>query len=209
MRVLEVERFDRDELLARLARVRLHGHGRPRVYESAELRLETACDTERLVPAQRYVLRPGLEAIAELRDALLPHGVDVFALDGGVLVRTAENPDEWIPVIPPVVEESHEPDGRTVLLINDGVHRVYAARALGLPINVVLAMGVPREYPYYALALPGGWPDVEELDELPDGYQKKEYRQPRSYKSLFRDFNEVFPGVQKERKDSNPEHLRA
>lgn len=209
MRVLEVERFGRDELLARLRDTRLRGHGGARVYESAQLRLEPAFDPERLAPAQRYVLRPGLEKVRELREALLPHGVDLFALDGGAFVRTAEDPDERIPVIPPVVEESHEPDGRTVLVINDGIHRVYAARAAGLPIAVVAALGVPREYPYYALALPGGWAHVRELDELPDGFQKKEYREPESYKALFREFNEVFPGVQKERKRSNPEHLRA
>lgn len=209
LRVLEVERFGREELLDRLRETRLRGHGGARVYEGAELTLEPALDPERLAPAQRYVLRPGLAKVLELRDALLPHGVDVFALDGGAWVRTDEDPDERIPVIPPVVEESHEPDGRTVLVVNDGIHRVYAARAADVPIAVVAARGVPREYPYYALALPDGWAGVEELDELPDGYQKKEYRQPEGYKALFREFNEVFPGVQKQRKRSNPEHLRA
>ena len=209
LRVLEVERFGRDELLSRLRATRLRGHGGARVYERAELTLEPALDAERLTPAQRYVLRPGLAKVLELRDALLPHGVDVFALDGGAWVRTDEDPNERIPVIPPVIEESHEPDGRTVLVVNDGIHRVYAARAAGLPIAVVAARGVPREYPYYALALPDGWAGVEELDELPDGYQKKQYRQPEGYKALFREFNEVFPGVQKQRKRSNPEHLRA
>jgi hypothetical protein len=42
---------------------------------------------------------------------------------------------------------------------------------------------------------------------LPDGHQKKEYRQPANYKALFRDFNAVFPGVQKQRKQSNPGHI--
>jgi hypothetical protein len=151
------------------------------------------------------VLKAGVEKILELREALLPHGVDVFALDGGVTITT---PDEVIPVIPPIVEESHEPDGRDVLIINDGIHRVYAARASGLPISVVVARAVPAEYPYYALALPDGWAGVTELDELPDGFQKKEYREPDNYKALFRDFNAIFPGVQKERKQSNPEHIR-
>jgi hypothetical protein len=200
---VKVERFSADELLARLAETRLRGFGGARPYADASLEL-VSLSPEDLAPAQRYVLRPSVAAILELREALLGHGVDVFALDGGAYVRTA---DELVPVIPPIVEESREPDGRTVWIINDGIHRVYAARSLGLPVSVVRATHV--SHPYYALALPGGWSEVEELDELPERYEKKTYRQPEGYKALFREFNEVFPGVQKERRKSNPEHLRA
>jgi hypothetical protein len=199
---VKVERFSADELLARLAKTRLRGFGAARPYADASLEL-VSLSPEDLAPAQRYVLRPSVAAILELREALLGHGVDVFALDGGAYVRTA---DELVPVIPPIVEESREPDGRTVWIINDGIHRVYAARSLGLPVSVVRATNV--SHPYYALALPGGWAEVEELDELPERYEKKTYRQPEGYKALFREFNEVFPGVQKERRKSNPEHLR-
>jgi hypothetical protein len=208
MEVLEVERFGREELLESLRETRLRGFDGARVYEDATLEL-VASDPGELAPAQRYVLKAGVAKILALRQALLPHGVDVFALDGGLWVRTSDSPGERIPVIPPVVEESGEPDGRTVWIVNDGLHRVYAARSLGLSINTVRVTGVPAEYPYYALALPGGWPEVTELDELPDGFQKKEYRRPDNYKALFREFNDVFPGVQKERKNSNPDWLRA
>jgi len=209
MRILSVETFGRDELLSAVRRTRLRGFGGARPYEQATLALEAATPSDVLAPAQRYVLRAGVATVLELRAALLEHGLDVFALRGGAYVRTDESPEEPIPVIPPIVEESHEPDGRTVLVINDGIHRVYAARSLGLPVSVVAARGVPREYPYYAYALRDGWAGVEELDELRPGFQKKEYRDPESYKSLFREFNAVFPGVQKERTKSNPEHLRA
>jgi hypothetical protein len=207
-RVLSVESFDRVELLARLRRTRLLGFDGAQPYAQAELEL-AARDPERLAPAQRYVLKVGVQRILELREQLLDHNVDMFALDGGALVRTSQAPDELIPVIPPIVERSLEPDGRTVAIINDGIHRVYAARSLGLPIATVVARGVPPEYPYYACALPHGWSEVLELDELPDGFQKKTYRTPENYRALFRNFNEVFPGVQKERKKSNPSHLRA
>ena len=60
--------------------------------------------------------------------------------------------DPPIPFLPPVIEESIERDGKKVLLINDGIHRVYAARKRGRKINVVLARNVPPEYPYYAYA---------------------------------------------------------
>ena len=207
--VISVEPFGRDELLARLRRTRLEGFGGAELYAGATLELSEDTDTDGLAPAQRYVLRAGVETVLALREQLLEHDVDPFALDGGVWVRTADAPDERIPLIPPVVEESLERDGRTVLVICDGMHRVYAARALGLPISVVTAHGVPPEYPYYAHALPDGWDGVAELDELPDGFQKKEYRIPDGYRALFRLYNEHFPGVQKRRKRTNPAHLRA
>jgi hypothetical protein len=207
MEVLEVEPFCREELLAALRETRLRGFDGLQVYADATLSLVES-DTGDLAPAQRYMLKDGVTKILELREALLGHGVDIFALDGGVYVRTSDSAEERIPVIPPVVEESHEPDGRTVWIVNDGIHRVFAARSLGLPINIVRVAGVPPEYPYYAFALPGGWAEVTEFDELPDGFQKKAYRQPDSYKALFREFNDVFPGVQKERKNSNPRFLR-
>jgi hypothetical protein len=208
MEVLEVEPFGRQELLAALRKTRLRGFDGAGVYADAALELVES-DPADLAPAQRYVLKAGVAKILELRAVLLDRGIDVFALDGGVWVRTGDAPEERIPVIPPVVEESREPDGRTVWIVNDGIHRVFAARSLGLSINTVRVAGVPPEYPYYALALPNGWAEVTELDELPDGFQKKEYRRPDNYKALFREFNDVFPGVQKERKKSNPGFLQA
>jgi hypothetical protein len=207
MKILWMEAFPADFLLARLRQTRLRGFDGAQPYIGASLELVHGVDTEALTPAQNYVLTPGVEKIVELRTTLLAEGVDIFALNGGVYVVTSDDPNERIPVIPPVIEESVEPGGRRVLLVNDGMHRVFAARSLGLSISVVIARGVPAEYPYYAFALDGGWSRVTPLMELPDGHQKKEYRQPANYKALFRDFNAVFPGVQKQRKQSNPGHI--
>jgi hypothetical protein len=193
---VHVEPFSREELLARLRETRLMGFDGARVYERATLQVE-AFDPDDLTPAQRYVLMPGVRRILELRETL---DVDIFALDGGLHLHTE---DEVIPFIPPVVERSTEPDGRTVWLINDGIHRVYAAHVAGSPINVVTVDAA--SHPYYALA--ASWDVVVELEELPDSFQKKAYRVPENYKALFRDFNAVFPGVQQERKRSNPAHL--
>jgi hypothetical protein len=206
LRVTSLERFSADELLATLRRVRLVGFDRAPVYAAATLEVVPAMPTDDLAPAQRYVLRPNVARILELRDALSDDGVDVFALDGGLWVTTSAAPTERIPVLPPVVEASLEADGRTVLLINDGIHRVYAARSLGLPITVVAVRGA--SHPYYAEAEPAGWAAVQELDELPDRFVKKSYRLPDGYRALFRDFNDLFPGVQATRKASNPGHLR-
>jgi hypothetical protein len=203
--ILDAEPFGRSELLSALSRTRLRDGAE--LYANAELELSRATDPDELAPAQRYVLTPTVAKVLELRDSLLSDGIDIFALDGGVWVSTSDDPDERIPVIPPVVEESREPDGRTVLVIADGIHRVYAARAVGVPISVVAVRDVPAEHPYYAYALERGWDDVQPLEELPDGFQKKEYRRPDNYKSLFRDYNAIFPGVQKQRKTSNPAFL--
>jgi hypothetical protein len=207
MNVDWVEPFGREELLDGLRQTRLRD-GEP-LYSHARLGLAPAMDTGRLAPAQRYVLRPGVAKILELRTALLEHGIDVFALDGGVRIRSSDAPDEVIPVIPPIVEDSIERDGRRVMIVSDGMHRVYAARSLGDPISVVTVHGVPAEHPYYAHALLDGWDGVTIFDELPDDFEKKEYRRPQSYQSLFRDYNAIFPGVQKPRKATNPVHLIA
>jgi hypothetical protein len=209
VKILSIERFDRDELLASLRETPLRGFDKRELYADAALDLAPATDTDSLTPAQRYVLMPTVRKLLELREGLLAEDIDLFDLDGGAYIHTSEDPDEAIPIVPPIVEESVEPDGRTVLLVNDGLHRVAAARSLGLPISVVIVRGVPSEYPYYAYALPGGWSELEQLEELPDEYQKKQYRLPNNYKALFREFNTVFPGVQKQRKRSNPSSLSA
>jgi len=207
MHILRYETFSEQELLSRLKLTRLRGHGQPQIYAGASLELVEQADSESLVPAQRYVLRPDLDTVRDLYETFLREEIDIFSLRGGLLFWRDEE-EGPIPLIPPMVEESLEPDGRRVLLINDGIHRVYCARKLGRKINVVVARGVPDEYPYYAYALQRGWAEVTELAELPDAFQKKEYRDPLNYKALFRDFNAVLPGVQKQRKRSNPESVR-
>lgn len=206
MNVTAVERLSAQEVLDRLRAVRLRGFPDVRPYADATLEIR-AVDPETLAPPQRYVLRDGVQTMHDLRAALAPHDLDPLALDGGAFATIG---GDRIPVIPPIVEESFEP-GRAapVDVIADGLHRVYAARELRTPITVILAKGLPRDFPYYALALPDGWSGVAELDDLPDGFQKKTYRNPDNYKSLFRQYNEVFPGVQEQRKRSNPAHLRA
>jgi len=211
MRLMAFKALSEEEILNRLKRTRLRGFDRAEVYHDATLEIANV-STDALTPAQRYVLTDGVETILEVADAFESKGIDVFALRGALLFwpeGTDPEKDPAIPFLPPVIEESREPDGRTVLLINDGIHRVYAARKRARSLNVVLAKNVPPEYPYYAYALPDGWAQVEELSELTEGYQKKAYRNPDNYKALFRDFNEIFEGIQKQRPRTNPEHLKA
>ncbi|MGI8667903.1 MAG: hypothetical protein ACR2N4_18050 [Jatrophihabitans sp.] len=209
MNITETSELDAATLLAALRQTPLRGFGCARPYEHAELALVPDLDPGSLAPAQNYVLRPNLRRIAQLRAALLGIGRDLFALTGGLYLRTAESGAELIPVIPPIIEQSHEPDGSTVLLISDGLHRVYSARQAGSTIAAIVVTRLPAEYPYYAYPLRGGWSQVTELAELPTGHQKKDYRQPEHYKALFRDFNAVLPGLQQQRDRTNPAHLTA
>ena len=208
MQINKVEQITSGELISKVSQTRLKGYGQPFIYENSSIELVKAVDTDKLVPAQRYVLMPGVRTIANLRENLLTKDIDIFELDGALRVWLRQDMEEAIPVLPPIVEESVEPNGETVWLINDGMHRVYAARLANKPINIILIKNVPTEYPYYAYALEKGWDDVTELEELPDQFEKKAYRQPENYKDLFRNFNEIFPGVQKKRKDSNPDYLK-
>lgn len=198
IKVESVETITREDLLAALRLTRLRGFGGARPYENAALTIETL-DTEQLTPAQNYVMESSVAVADVLHDELIQLGYDMFALDGGLMIKTAEAPDEAIPVIPPIVEQSDEPGSRQVLLINDGMHRVFAARRAGLPISVVVARDVPAQYPYYAFALETGWSEVEVLDRMPEGRIRKKYRIPDDYRALYRDFNAIFPGVQKDR----------
>lgn len=212
MRIIKHKLLSETELLRRLKEVRLKGFDQFPVYQNATLEIVEQIDTELLTPPQRYVLIDNIKTILDLTRGFAERGIDIFSLRGALLFwLEGSNPDNDLPIpfLPPVVEESWEQDGRMVSLINDGMHRVYAARKLGRKINIVLAKNVPREYPYYAFALSGGWTQVEEIPELSDGYKKKEYRNPNNYKALFRDFNAVFAGVQKDRKKTNPIELKA
>lgn len=209
--VVAVEALPLDELLGRVRETRLRGHEQVQLFADSRIELLREADPEALAPTQRYVLEPDLAAVRRMYDQLRERGIDMLALEGGVWasVENGETGESYVvPVIPPIVEESVEPDGRTVRIISDGMHRVWLARELGRSMNVIFVSDVPPEYPYYAYALPSGWSEVTPLPELEDGFVKKEYREPENYKALFRLYNDVLPNVQKQRKKTNPGHLK-
>lgn len=202
MDITRFEAMTEAELLSRIGHTRLKGHDQYPIYEGSQLAL-LPMNTDDLVPAQRYVLDEDVRRVHALRAYFLGHGVDIFALKGGILFwyREDDGTEEGpVPLVPPVVEESLEPGNKTVLIINDGMHRIYAAREAGSTINCIVVRDINARYPYYAFALSGGWSEVTKLAAIPDGYVKKAYRDPQNYKALFRDFNAVLPGVQKQRK---------
>jgi len=200
MKISHYETITGLDLLRGISCIKLRGHGQPRIYANSPLTI-TKFHTDELRPAQQYVLKSGVQTILDIYECFKPLGIDVFNLDGGIRfwLEGMDKTEPGIPFLPPLIESSKEPGLGRVWLINDGMHRVYAARKLNRWITGVLASNVPTKYPYYAYALVNGWDSVEELDTLPANYQKKVYREPNDHKALFRDINAVFPGVQKDR----------
>ncbi|WP_130471353.1 hypothetical protein [Candidatus Magnetaquicoccus inordinatus] len=203
--ISRLEFVSEEQLLERLQQTRLRGFAQALVYEHASLRLVRDVDPLSLYPAQNYVLQEEHQRLHTLYELFMRQGINIFALTGAILfwLRYEDGVEEGpIPLTPPLVEISHEPDGRLLPLINDGMHRVYTAMRLQSTINIVQITNVPRQWPYYAYPLANGWADVQELRSLPVDYVKKAYRDPQNYKDLFRDFNGVFPGIQKQRQRS-------
>jgi hypothetical protein len=191
MKITRIERFGVDELFAALRRVSLYERPLSRPYERADLTLLEAFDPGLLTPAQLYVKRSELTKIRRLAEALAAHDVDLFGLGGYVRFWTPDGPEEGMDLLPPVVECSREQAGPCIKLINDGMHRVYSARAARRPITVVYAAGIPDDTPYYAYPNPRGWQGVEEIEEIGEGFAKKNYRL-EPHRSLYRDFNTAF-----------------
>lgn len=192
MEILKVEKHSAEELLARLRRVGMFTDPDRHVYRDCTISLEKI-RPEFLSPPQTYVLTGELLKVRQLRWALREHGIDLFALDGYVSIHLA-GCDEPVDVLPPVVEESIEADGRPHLLICDGMHRVTLARQENLIPQVIYVRGLPADLPYYAYPVPGGWAAVEMREDLPPGYIKKWHR-IKNYKTLYRDFNTAFLNV--------------
>ncbi len=193
MKILHVERFDEAALLQRLRNVSMLLQPDVFPYREAFLSLENIA-VENLDPPQRYVLKKELDKVRDLKWELEEHGVDLFNL-GGFARITLEGVDEPIDLLPPIVEESIERNGRVAHIINDGMHRVYVAYLEWVVPQVVYARGVPKHLPYYAFPIPDkDWTKIELLDHIPETFIKKWHRIPNN-KALYRNFNSAFVNV--------------
>ena len=190
--VERVEHFPADDLVARLRRVTMLKRPEVRVYQDAEISLREI-PTDGLFPAQRYVLVQELEKVRRLKWELAGKGYDLFRLDGYVKIWFVGE-DRPIDLLPPVVEESVERDGRVVNIINDGMHRLYLAYLEWVIPQVIFIRSLSSEFPYYAFPNPTQWHGIDWMSSLPEGYVKKWHRIP-DYKTLYRDFNSAFDNV--------------
>jgi len=192
MNILRVERFSKNELISRLRNVTMLKAPEIKVYTEAFISLEKI-RPEFLAPPQNYILKEELKKIRLLKWALEKHDVNIFALNGFLRLHL-DSSEEPVDLLPPIVEESIECDGSVHLIINDGMHRIYMALREWVIPEIILIRGIPKNLPYYAFPVPGGWAKVEEREDLPPGYLKKWHR-IESYHSLYRNFNSAFMNV--------------
>lgn len=158
------------------------------VYKHAYITIMTV-DPETLFPCQYYILRDSLNEKILLREAFDNKlDIDIFNLCGGYTFKTTNGP-ETRTLLPPIVEESLELDGKIYPLINDGMHRISLARLQKSKITIIYIRGASE--PYYAYPLPNGWKDVQIISELNKGTVKKIHRISDN-KKLYRNFDSVF-----------------
>jgi hypothetical protein len=196
MKIKAVERYPEKELMSRLRDVTMLKAPEVKVYTDAFISLERITPMA-MAPPQNYILRDELKKVRELKWALEDHGVDIFELDGFIRL-SLEEAEEPVDLLPPIVEESIEKDGSVHLIVCDGMHRIYMALREWVIPQVVLVRGTPKNLPYYAFPVPGGWSSVEERDDLPPGYLKKWHRIP-NFHSLYRNYNSTFRNVSQPR----------
>ena len=194
-RIIEVKKHNKDELISKLREVTMLLDPKAYPYRDADIELRKVSFAE-AIPAQRYVLGSELRKVQRLRWELESRGIDLYALNGYVTIRT-DMSDDLIDVLPPIVEVSVEANGSPVSIINDGMHRMYVARLEWRLPEVVYIKNVPEEYPYYAFPIPDGdWREVKIIDGdvIPEGFIKKWHRISDN-KLLYRNFNSSFENV--------------
>jgi hypothetical protein len=187
-----VEHFPADDLMTRLRRVTMLKRQEVFIYQHAEISLREM-DTEVLFPAQSYVLIQEMQKVRRLKWELARLGYDLFRLEGYIKIWL-EGEDSPIDLLPPVVEESVERNGRVVNIINDGMHRLYLAYLEWTIPQVVFVRDLPAGLPYYAFPNPTQWSGIKWVESLPEGFVKKWHR-IADYKTLYRDFNSAFDNV--------------
>jgi hypothetical protein len=192
MKIIRVEKHTTDELLKQIRQVTLLNQPDELIYQDAYASLEMI-SVDVLFPAQHYILKSELEKVRRLKLELSKHGINLYKLNGYVTFWLEDAADP-IDLLPAVVEESVEANGKPVNIINDGMHRLFMARLEWVIPQIIFIRGISKDKPYYAYPVPGGWNTVKIVDELPPDLMKKWHR-IENYKTLYRDFNSAFTNV--------------
>lgn len=145
-------------------------------------------DPNSLFPCQFYISKKELDSKIQLQEAFREKGCDILNLDGYCEFKLNNEPI-YRTILPPIIEESIEADGKIYPLINDGMHRIYLAKLQKRRINIVYIRGSKK--PYYAYPLPNGWADVRIVNEINKNLIKKIHR-IQDNKKLYRNFDSVF-----------------
>lgn len=152
-------------------------------YMEADIYKKTVHVNE-LKPTQTYVLKRILEQQEKLETYLNDENLSMFDLDGALKI-SCMGKSFWL--LPPICEVENDE-----MIICDGMHRLYTAPH-GV-CKVIVIKGAT--HPYYADPL-DSWSKCNTYYEPPE--QKKVYRDKENYKSLFRNLNDQFEGIQEKR----------
>ena len=192
MNIAAVQRFSADSLVERLRDVTMLKAPEIKVYRNAFVSLEHI-GVQHLSPPQNYILREELKKVRELKWALAEHGIDIFRsgwfceADAGRVRRAGGSPAACGGRVHRARRKRPLPHQRR------HAPRVHGFARMGHPASGAVR-GVPKDFPYYAFPVPGGWASVEERDDLPHGYLKKWHR-ISNYHAFYRNFNSAFSNV--------------
>ncbi|MBD3244613.1 MAG: hypothetical protein GF335_01320 [Candidatus Moranbacteria bacterium] len=200
MKIEKIKKFNQKELLERLRNVTMLKAPKIKPYKDCSISLEKL-DTSQLYCPQRYLIEENILNIANLDWALRKKKIDIFNLNGFVRfwIKNQKEPTDILPII---VEESIENNGKVVNIVCDGMHRAYYAQTCFKMPQVTFVRGVPKNYPYYNYPIYKG-KDWDKIDlfpclPLPEGYTKKWTRE-KNYKAYYKNFNSQFRNVSVER----------
>ena len=204
--ITSVERLSPEWICETLQQVPLVGTPAERPYAHATIEWDVAQKRAELYYAQLYLLKPQLEVIQSLALQLWKRlGHNPFRLAYGLRLVLACAGDEavlqsfyWLP---PILEEAFLPDGRPVLLVADGMHRVFLSSSYdSARVSAIRVSNLDPAFPYYAYPQARDWDKLALLEARPPPAARKNYREVATPKRLFRNYNALFPGVQPARR---------
>jgi len=192
----KVDTYNESVLFEKLRQVTMLENPEVFPYEKAYMSLERL-DINELAPAQLYVLKSEINKVKILDWELSKLSVDMLNLNGFARIHLTINNNKYsiVDLLPPIVEESIEKNGKIYNIINDGMHRCYLSYMYHTNPKVVFIRGISKKTPYYAYPIPNrNWDKIEILDSIPENYIKKWHRVENN-KSLYRNFNSSFINV--------------
>lgn len=169
------------------------------VYEQARISLREL-DPNEVNPTTFYLLKNNLEFQRDLRKVLQEtEGIDTLSLDMTLEIKNQDG-ELWT-LMPPIIEVTprqvkyspledeirHEQIVKVQIpIINDGAHRVYLAREMGIPFRGVFISGVDERFPFYAH--PNEWERVKLVDSVPKTKEEKKFYSREDCYALYRNF---------------------
>lgn len=186
--------FGTGDLIDKIKNVTMLKDDKRYPYLNSYITIETI-DPKYLFPCQFYILKKQLDFMLSLKEEFNKKNIDILDLCGYIIFRL-EFESEIRTILPPIIEESIENNGKIYPLINDGMHRIFLALLQKRKINVIYIRG--SNEPYYAYPLQNGWNDVNIVNELTKNIIKKIHRIGDN-KKLYRNFDSAFMNCSKPR----------